>query len=131
MGAACCIANHREFADLTTLSPQSKEKSIISITKQFCSKKVVKDPGFFPPQQIIATVGEKYLAALRITAVLYRFDKQDRLTRLTYQFSDGALSPKPGSYLEEPSNRIILPKSAKISKIETCLEESNGLFPFR
>ena len=132
MGAACCVARDKEIVAKTTIvKPQGKEKGINCVTKQLCNKKVLKDPGFFPSEQIIALVSEEYLIELRITDVLYRFDTQERITRLTYQFSDGALSPKSGSYLEEPTKRFILPKSAKISKIETYLEESSGLFPFR
>ena len=125
--AACCTAREKEI----TLKASTVPKFTETVSKQLCSKKIMKDPGFFPSQQVIGLVSEEYLMALRISDVLYRFDTQNLLTRLTYQFSDGALSPKSGTYEEEPTKRFILPQKDHVSKIEFQLEENNGVFPFR
>ena len=68
------------------------------------------------------------LIELRITDVRYRFNIDGNLTRLSFGFSDGSVSPKEGTYFQEPT--LVQPISDHIKKLRFATSKTGAdVFP--
>ena len=60
-----------------------------------------ENPGFWPNPELLFAQATIVVQKLRLTHLLY-FEDNDDLEALTFIFSDGARSPPPETYSEEP-----------------------------
>ena len=90
------INKKREATPIKKREPTFKLEEIFT---KISNKKIKRDPGFCPPKEAILAMSRDKLLELWIADVRYRFNIDGNLTRLSFGFSNGSVSPKEGTYM--------------------------------